>query len=351
MFKRVVLVFVGLVYSFALSAVQVDKLYQSVASVKTQSPDERSVAFTETLQHVLLKVSGDKSVLSHPAIAAEISSAERYVLQYGYVSTDNPDFPYKLNVSFIEKSIQQLLSSNGLPIWGSNRPSVLFWLAIEAEGARSVISSSVDNELIAEIESQSAYRGLPLYLPVMDLQDSSALSVSDLWGLFMDPVVKASARYNPDAVVAMQLYQSTLGEWKGRWTLQRNGSAFSALVQAATKQEAVTQAINDVASILASQYAVSGDSAGNNDRLEIEISNVGSYADYVELYKYVESLSPVVWSQVIWVKEDQVRIRLQTSGSIEQFEQHVSLDSKIKPEMASVGEAGDSFRLYYRWQP
>lgn len=350
MFNKLILCVFGLGFSLCSFAVQIDRLYQSSVPVTSQLPEERAEAFAQAMRHVLLKVSGDKLTLENEAIRQEIRAAEKYVMQFGYVAANTVEFPYRLEVSFIEKPIQTLLSANGLPVWGGNRPSVLFWLAIEADGARNVISSGSDAELVATIEKASTYRGLPLYLPVMDIEDSSALSVSDLWGLFMDPLIKASARYKPDAVAAMQLYQSALGEWKGRWTLSIGDNAFSSPVQAANRQAAVSQAVDDIASILASQYAVFNQSAAIEDRFDIEVNNVNSYADYVDLYRYVEALSPVVSSQVVWVREDKVRISIQMSGNFAKFEQHVSLDSKLKPEISNVSVPGDSFKLYYRWQ-
>ena len=160
----------------------------------------------------------------------------------------------------------------------------------------------------------------------------------------------ASERYQPDAVAAMQLYQSALGEWKGRWTLIINGDNYSAPVVESSQSLAATMAIDSIANIVASQYAVIGKETALNDRLELEIADIQSYDEYVDLYKYVASLSPVVSAHVSWIKEDKVRIQLNISGSVEKFQQHVSLDSKLQIELVNLNAPTDSFRLYYRWK-
>jgi hypothetical protein len=242
------------------------------------------------------------------------------------------------------------LTENSQLIWGGNRPSALFWIAIEQDGVRRVLSGGNANDIVSKIEQRSDYLGLPLYLPVMDLQDEQSIALSDLWGLFMEPIEEASVRYQPDAVVAMQLYESSLGQWKGRWSMISNDKSFSQPVIAESPEKAVEGAIDNVSSILASQYAVLGQDSTLADRLEIEVSGIDSYSDYVDLFNYVEALSPVLSAQVSWVRESTVRLTVKISGSIEKFEQHVSLDSVLKTDFVNIQSPTDTFRLFYEWQ-
>ena len=83
----------------------------------------------------------------NPAIAAALESPQRFYVEYRYREEDNPvsgATPPKvpmLSVRFAENAIQKLINDSGLPLWSSNRPTTLAWVAVAENGARSVLGA------------------------------------------------------------------------------------------------------------------------------------------------------------------------------------------------------------------
>ena len=72
------------------------------------------------------------------------------------------------------------------------------------------ISSTSNSLLPQSIDDFSQLRGLPLVMPIMDLTDLSAVTITDVWGRFSQPVAQASARYMAEAVVVIRVSNSSL---------------------------------------------------------------------------------------------------------------------------------------------
>lgn len=72
--------------SSASLALPVTGLYSEQVAVANESDAERSRAFREALQAVILRVTGEPQWLDHPAITAAVENAQSYVEAIGYSS-------------------------------------------------------------------------------------------------------------------------------------------------------------------------------------------------------------------------------------------------------------------------
>ncbi len=106
---------------------------------------------------VLVKISGERNLPSQSAMSKAVQRANRYVQQYRYRSLKSssgsavaganppPSAPDRLLwVRFDERALNRLLHENGVPVWGSARPSTLIWLGIEREGSRNLYQQELD---------------------------------------------------------------------------------------------------------------------------------------------------------------------------------------------------------------
>ena len=156
------------------SSLQVSGLYEHRVLVANESDAERNRAFREALEAVLLKVTGDRRWLRAPVIQQAISNAQSYVEAISYsseateVSADAIDLeqgeeifsdPQEndvagldnsqtreiretryIDVNFTQSLLDDLLASADIPVWDSNRPSVLVWMALQNnEGERRML--------------------------------------------------------------------------------------------------------------------------------------------------------------------------------------------------------------------
>lgn len=362
-------IFFSISFSGVTFAAQVSGLYQEVEKVASQSAQERQQAFALALNKVLVRISGKQSVIDNSELNKAISNPEQFVQKYSYetiemaeplVEADNRVTgqnggtelinQYRLNVFFSRLAINNLLKEHGEPVWGSNRPTVLMWIATEDHGQRTVVGAASDMPMTVALKRAAKMRGVPLYLPVMDLQDESAINSSDIWGLFIDSLGEASARYSADSVVVGRIKLNSEQQWDSQWAFKLKGEVHSGAVTEPSLDEAAMVLVGSIAEKLSERYAVYGASEpALNSELELEISDVHTMEDYVGATRYLESLPPVSSSQLVWVKGDRIRFAVTLRGYLEQLQEHIELDTILSAEIAQSMDESDSFRLHYRW--
>ncbi|MFD2229873.1 DUF2066 domain-containing protein [Alkalimarinus sediminis] len=365
------LTFIAVIFSFSglLSAAQVSGLYQSDVLVSSQTAEERQEAFNLALKEVLVRVSGKASVLENEALMSVANQPDQLVQKFSYEKAvqDNQAFTlmtasvseqnqqgvnaglYRINIVFSRLAVSQALKKYGEPIWGSNRPSVLIWLASDDKGRRTVLSSAAETSVSEAIKKAAKVRGVPIYLPVMDLEDEANASSSDIWGLFIDSLHDASARYAADSMVVARLRQGSGNNWSGQWVFDLKGFVYRGDIKEQALDDSAMLMVGSIADILAERYAILGGESSLNSEVELEISDIKTMEDYVSVTRYIQSLPPVNKAQLNWVKGEKVRFTISLNGYLEQLLQHIELDTKLLEEVSQSFNADDSAKLYYRW--
>ena len=186
------------VWLFASSAhaVTVSDLYVADVYVTAESDSQRLSGARAGLLQVLVRVSGSQSVVDSPEIRAALRSPTRYYYQYSYRATDrtfqvgDEILPGRiLRLSFEPNAVAGLLRDAGYAVWGSNRPSVLLWVAVQDENGRSIVSEIDGDSSGADIKQAfdelAKARGLPILYPLLDLEDTSRVSEAEVWGAFL----------------------------------------------------------------------------------------------------------------------------------------------------------------------
>jgi len=178
-------------------------------------------------------------------------------------------------------------------------------------------------------------RGVPLYFPVADLQDVSAIEVDDLWGLFPESVDQASERYRADAVVMMRIYQSDEGLWSGNWSLNLKQTFEVGAKYDSTLPLLLEALVSDLAANLSSHYAISKIPGEEGGELNLEVSQVNTFADYIEIQRYLTGLPPVSAMNISWVRSGRAGYQVTLVGSKDQFFEHVDLGGRLKKNLRS----------------
>jgi hypothetical protein len=190
----------------------VNNLYQVREPVNGQTPEERSAALQRALETVVLRLTGDARAVGSPALAGLFKDPQQLVSQYGYDAGP----PLSLQVDFDPVTTDRKLHQAGLPTWGSNRPSILgWWLNNTADGS-SLIG---DGQASADpLRRAAQHRGLPLRLPLADLNEQLVGTAANLEGTDAAPLRPASERYNVDALLAVHAHQEG-DKWQAKWRL------------------------------------------------------------------------------------------------------------------------------------
>lgn len=319
--------FALLLVSVTTHAARVDDLFQVEVTAGGRDARSRDAALGEALGQVLVRITGSTESLSKSTLKPLFRNPSRFAQQYRFreipAETPGQAEHLRLWVQFDGVALAREVREAGLPYWGSERPDVLLWLAIDDRGRRYLVSDNSGGS-VARSLSQSAYRrGLPLTLPLMDLEDQRAVQFTDVWGGFVGALESASQRYRPQVILVGKLGRSgASGGWRGSWDLLGAGGQQSWTSHAANLEAAVEQGIGEASEWLALQYAVVA--TGEVVR-SLLVEGVQGLEDYARVSKYLASLTPVEQVQVARVNGREVEFTLNLNSEERNLLQVITL--------------------------
>jgi hypothetical protein len=326
-------------------AAELSDVYTVMVPVKSQSASEQKAAIVEGFYKVLVRASGQPQPESNEYLREQESKASAFLQQYTYERTaDDRTYPWRLKLVFDPKAIQRLLADAGLPVWSSTRPLGMIWLAVSREGSREIVAESSPFGL--EMKHLARERALPLLLPLMDIEDTAAVEVTDVWGRFLSPVLTASMRYGADVVIVGRLYpRAGLWQLEATWVLERQ--KLPVTVAGKDPAEAVDRLLAEVARQLAARYGVLA--KGGSDDMVIAVSGVNSLFAMASLETYLESLLPVRGVDVVSLDADRVRLRIRLASTAASVLESIRLDQRLQPLPVepSFGEQRTEYR--FQW--
>lgn len=334
-------------WSLPAQAVIFDDLYVAEVLVPNESELERRRGARAGLLQVLVRVSGTLDVDNSSLIRASLRNPESYYYQFSYESSEKTllegesTMPARvLKIHFEPSAVARLLRDADLPVWGSNRPAVLLWVAVSSGQERRLLSEADRDDVVEALVDQARQRGIPLLFPILDLEDTSRISTAEVWGAFLERIEAASARYNPDAVLTARLQAELNGRWTGRWSYNIGGNWRSLETGAFSSGDLVRGMIDQLADDLASRFALGASRAS----VTIVVENVATLSRYAEVSRYLEQLSPVLSSSIVSLKDGEAEFRLQIEGQYDQLLEIIELDEKF---LLLNGRGSE--RLSYRW--
>ncbi len=319
----------------AVSASQVDGLYSAEVAVDGQSAEQRTDGIKRAFAQMLVKVTGNRDVARRPELQDDIDQAQHYVQQFRYrlaagQSPAEGEASRLLTVQFDMAAVQRLLRERRLPVWGENRPSGLVWLGIETQGQRRVIRPEQDQALLAAMTAAAEKRGLPLLLPLMDLEDQTGIQVADLWGDFEQNIRRASQRYTPDLIVTGRMTRLSGQLWRVTWRLYHGDRLSNWRDEGADPAALAHAGVEHVADLLAERYAPVGGEA-NLSRVRLRVSGMLALDQYVAVGRFLQSQSSVESAEMISAEPDAVTYELRVRGGVQVLEQGLALGGMIEP--------------------
>ena len=252
-------------------------LYQVREPVEGQGSEARAQATGKALDTLVLRLTGDPKAVQDPALAALRKDPQQIINQVG--TEAGP--PESVLVEFDPGSTERALRQAGLALWGSNRPSILGWWLNDSVEGSSLVG---DGQAVAEpLRRAAQHRGLPLRLPLADLQEQLVANAKLLEGNDPAPLREASERYGADALLAVHAHE-TDGKWQGKWQLwlgdQREQGSAEGTDQAALA-DAVLLAVSNR---LAPRYVTR---PGASSELEVQVQGM-NLQRYAELSRVLE---------------------------------------------------------------
>ena len=350
-----------LVVAQKLDAVTLENLYQAEVLSESQSDAQRRIDASEGLSQVLMRVSGRSDILQNPVIVAALKTPEQYYSEFSYarveavndeaVALPQPgldplpaETPRQvMRIRFAPSLIAKILREAGLPVWGSNRPSVLSWMAIDDESGRQVLGEANPSLFAKTLNQAARARGVPLLLPLWDLEDSRGVSSSEIWGRFLGRIEAASKRYSPDKILVFRAESEFSNQWRGDWSLGEGGQWRSGTVYGESQAQLATALVGVLASVLSEQYAVTS----TRSEVRLTVEGITEIQDYAEVSRYLEGLTQVMSVQPVRILTDMVEFKLRSEGEVQQIIDVIALDRKLS--LLRLDESSST--LWYRWAP
>lgn len=329
-------------------AAEVHKLYEAEVPVADQQDAARRQAMREGLADVLLRLTGSASVVQSAPATELLGDASRFVQQYRYQNfRTSADAPLQSGIwlSFDARTLNQALQQHGLPVWGSTRPLMLLWLASEAGTQRQLVSAAESADWPV-LEKTARRRGIPLRLPLLDLEDQSRIRVTDVWGGFQTAVRRASERYRPQAILLARLYQEQPGRWRAHWSLLLDSETLQWESMADSADEALAAGIEGSADRIAARFVRSGPAADDMGRLPLRIHDVDGFAGYARVMTYLQALDGVRAVRVGRVEPTVLNLELDLKESAESVLRIMRLGTVLAVENAGLPDgAANEYRL------
>ncbi|SEN39697.1 hypothetical protein SAMN04487857_11589 [Pseudomonas sp. ok272] len=258
------------VFSLASHAQTVSDLYRVREPVSSQTPQERDQATQRALDTLVLRLTGDAKAAQNPGLEAIRKDPQQIISQFGYDAGP----PESLQVEFDPASTNRALRRAGLALWGTNRPSILgWWLNDSAEGSSLV----GDGQASAEpLRRAAQHRGLPLRLPMADLNEQIVATAPNLEGSDPAPLRDISERYGADGLLAVHAREEG-GQWQAQWHFWLGDQREQGTVQGADSAAVADAVLLAVSERLALRFAAKP-GASTEQLLEVQGMNLERYA-------------------------------------------------------------------------
>lgn len=326
------------------SAAKVENLYRANFEVESQDPAERDRLVATGLGRVLMRVSGKESLPASEALNFALGQSARYLQQFGY---DRSASGFNLNLNYSRSAIDNLLRKADLPIWPDNRPQVLLWLVQDNIEQRALMAPAEVPGVLQTINTLSADRGLPISLPLMDLDDRIALNRDQAWQLDEKALEQASERYPNDATVLGRMSLTGSGQWRGSWLLLDRGQIRLFDAVAVDMESLIEDGLNQVASYLGQQHAIVASPVGLKPET-MQLSGVADFKSYMKILNYLNTMAMVRYAEPELINGKQMRLRLFIDGQLQQLTDAIALDSVLVPRDPRQDENNGNGVLFYK---
>ncbi len=326
-------------------AEMVRDLHSASVFVANQSSRALTAASSQALAEVLVKVSGSRLLLADPAIVEALSDSRANVQQYVYTRNEPPAVGFSVRFEFDGDYVADLVRQAGAPLWTASRPLVLAWVVVEDEQGRHFVDRDNWPEQAQVLIDEFSRRGVPVQLPVFDLEDMSALSLNDVWRLNSAVIQKASARYNAQDIIAGRLAEVGVGKSAGDWRYFYRDERVNRSVTVDDLQAFMRDGVNLVAKEISARYAVAP-TTGEDGAMLMSVIGVFTYADYSAIASWLENLELIEEVVIERVQGDSIRFRLRAQTDAEQLAPIIELNENL----ALVPTTELDAVLSYRWQ-
>ncbi len=282
--------------------------------VEDRSESTIDRASREALQIALLKRSGDRALLQHPAVEAALASARRQLSLYQFERVGGMTrFVAQIDRAVIENLIK---TANGT-FWAEARPPILLWLVIDDPAGRRFGNTAAEQPLWERLSETFDALGVKLRRPLYDLSDAVLVSPAGLWRRDFGPIVEASERYGMTHLLLGRLIRLSGGRYIGEWVYRDISSERSVSIQADSLETLTDPGITLAMAEMRRQYAVALTTDTETQTLLVRVHNVVTRDDYRAVTAAMSGIQTLDHVRPAAVQGDTLTLELQGVGDAE----------------------------------
>ncbi len=342
------------------AATVVPWLYEVAVPVADQSDRERSRASGEGLLRLLTRLTGLTHVPRTPEVAEALAGPDGYYNEFHFSRVErapeasdqtpngapalNPQPGLELVIQFDPGPVQALIRAAGLPIWRAQRERVLVWAVVADDAGRQIVGAASDLPLVDGLNQRARDRGLPLTLPLLDLEDQLAVDPAAVWGRLSQVIDPASRRYGADVLLLGRISPDAQGGWTSDWEFWVDGVVVPFDSDSADLLTHGLDAVDVLADELAARRVVHGRQAG---QIQLAVSGVRTPADYGALIGYMKSLEFVQNVGVTGISDGRIWLLVDTPAEPDRLLSTFERDRQLYHDQLALLDNAD-LRLVWR---
>jgi uncharacterized protein len=239
-----------------------DDIYTTRAIVTGQDERNRPLGFRLCFADVLVKVSGDASILTDRRFEALAAAAGQFVSRFSYRDRfegkpvhdeqGTYDRPHFLTCQFDRQKIDDVLKTLGRKPWPEPRPRLVMVLVVHGRASCGVLSSdgAFDSDMREALANAAQRYGLTVRLPSVATLQSEQIAV-DTAAAIADrlPAITKVSDGDLPLVGELRWSDAALG-WVATWTLKTDGRRSRWSVSGVNYDEAFRNAVRGAARVL-----------------------------------------------------------------------------------------------------
>jgi len=257
-----VFVVFGTVFSIAQPD-SVDDVYTTRTVVTGKDERNRALGFRLCFEDVLVKVSGDASIVSDRRFDNLASSAGQYVSTFSYRDRlegkpvhdeqGTYDRPHFLTCYFDPQKIDSVLKALGRKPWLGHRPRPVMLVTVHGRANSGILSSdgAFDPDMREALANAAQRYGVAVSLPSVATLQSNQVSVDTATITSGDRLLRVAKMSDSELPLVGDLRWSdaALG-WVATWSLEASGRRYSWSVRGVNYDEAFRNAVRGAARVL-----------------------------------------------------------------------------------------------------
>ncbi len=316
--NKIAWIWLGLSFLFFATAYAADPAaYVATVSVKSQTEDDRLLGFRAALSQVVNQVSGNRG-MAYQLKVSGMTNLYPYIQRYYYQAASEETGEdeetldnivkktQRLVVQFDPLSVDNLIKTASLPATPAvavHLTPVLLWLSVNEKGKAWLLSDDGENPLAKQVKFMGKNKNLDIMVPMFDLDDVNALSVSEVDKMNISSISQASARYGSELI----LVGSVAGQdkdWKARWMLLKNGKRFAWDDHGVSLNGAVLSGLLKASDMVNNPNAI--ETANNKGRIILTVSGIENVTHYASVNAYLQNLNEVSSVSILRVEPSRI---------------------------------------------